>query len=141
MFNIELMLIVALGVGYLVYREIQKVTKIADEAEQNPDMSGYTKFCDDIDEEIDRVSRELKLDIIKLTDESKKDEFLEKLSMLSKELVFVQNMSSSNKNRSDWESRLFGLLSKFEEILNKYIVDSELKNDEIRESLRGKFQG
>ena len=139
MFNIELMLIVALGVGFLVYKEINKVTKKADEAEQNPNMSGYVKFCDDIDDEISKVSRELKLGSLKLLDESKEDEFLEKLGTLSKELVFVQNMSSSNKNKSDWESRIFTLLSKFEEILNEYIADGELKNDEIRESLRGKF--
>lgn len=103
MFNIELMLAVAILVGFIVYKQIQKISEFVDENEKNPNMEKYDKFCDYIDDEIDKIGREFKLDIIKLKDENKKDEFLDKISVLRKELVFVQNMSSSNKNKNDWE--------------------------------------
>lgn len=139
MFNIELMLAVAILVGFIVYKQIQKISEFVDENEKNPNMEKYDKFCDYIDDEIDKIGREFKLDIIKLKDENKKDEFLDKISVLRKELVFVQNMSSSNKNKNDWEKRLFDFLSKFEDVLNEYITNSEVKNDEIRENLKVKF--
>lgn len=139
MFNIELMLAVAILVGFIVYKQIQKISEFVDENEKNPNMEKYDKFCDYIDDEIDKIGREFKLDIIKLKDENKKDEFLDKISVLRKELVFVQNMSSSNKNKNDWKKRLFDFLSKFEDVLNEYITNSEVKNDEIRENLKVKF--
>ena len=46
MFNVELMLVVALVVGFIIYKEISKVTSNIDIHEQNPDMSKYSKFCD-----------------------------------------------------------------------------------------------
>lgn len=140
MFNIELMLVVALMVGFIIYKEISKVTSNIDIHEQNPDMSKYSKFCDFIDDEITSVKNSLMLENIKLKNEDLKDEFLDKISTLSKELVFLQNMSSSNKNAKDWEKRLFDFLNKFESLNDKYLQNSQNLNDEIRERLANKFR-
>ena len=140
MFNIELMLVVALMVGFIIYKEISKVTSNIDILEQNPDMSKYSKFCDFIDDEITSVKNSLMLENIKLKNEGLKDEFLDKVSTLSKELVFLQNMSSSNKNAKDWEKRLFDFLNKFESLNDEYLQNSQNLNDEIREKLANKFR-
>lgn len=140
MFNVELMLVVALVVGFIIYKEISKVTSNIDISEQNPDMSKYSKFCDFIDDEITSVKNSLMLENIKLKNESLKDEFLDKVSTLSKELVFLQNMSSSNKNANDWEKRLFDFLNKFESLNDEYLQNSQNLNDEIRQRLADKFR-
>lgn len=140
MFNVELMLVVALVVGFIIYKEISKVTSNIDILEQNPDMSKYSKFCDFIDDEITSVKNSLMLENIKLKNEGLKDEFLDKVSTLSKELVFLQNMSSSNKNANDWEKRLFDFLNKFEILNDEYLQNSQSLNDEIREKLANKFR-
>ena len=140
MFNVELMLVVALVVGFIIYKEISKVTSNIDISEQNPDMSKYSKFCDFIDDEITSVKNSLMLENIKLKNESLKDEFLDKVSTLSKELVFLQNMSSSNKNANDWEKRLFDFLNKFEILNDEYLQNSQSLNDEIRQRLADKFR-
>ena len=140
MFNVELMLVVALVVGFIIYKEISKVTSNIDIHEQNPDMSKYSKFCDFIDDEITSVKNSLMLENIKLKNEGLKDEFLDKVSTLSKELVFLQNMSSSNKNANDWEKRLFDFLNKFESLNDEYLENSQNLNDEIRQRLADKFR-
>lgn len=140
MFNVELMLVVALVVGFIIYKEISKVTSNIDISEQNPDMSKYSKFCDFIDDEITSVKNSLMLENIKLKNEGLKDEFLDKVSTLSKELVFLQNMSSSNKNANDWEKRLFDFLNKFESLNDEYLQNSQSLNDEIRQRLADKFR-
>jgi hypothetical protein len=140
MFNVELMLVVALVIGFIIYKEISKVTSNIDIHEQNPDMSKYSKFCDFIDDEITSVKNSLMLENIKLKNEDLKDEFLDKVSTLSKELVFLQNMSSSNKNANDWEKRLFDFLNKFESLNDEYLQNSQNLNDEIRERLANKFR-
>lgn len=140
MFNVELMLVVALVVGFIIYKEISKVTSNIDIHEQNPDMSKYSKFCDFIDDEITSVKNSLMLENIKLKNEGLKDEFLDKVSTLSKELVFLQNMSSSNKNANDWEKRLFDFLNKFESLNDEYLQNSQNLNDEIRQRLADKFR-
>ena len=140
MFNVELMLVVALVVGFIIYKEISKVTSNIDILEQNPDMSKYSKFCDFIDDEITSVKNSLMLENIKLKNEGLKDEFLDKVSTLSKELVFLQNMSSSNKNAKDWEKRLFDFLNKFENLNDEYLQNSQSLNDKIRERLADKFR-
>lgn len=140
MFNVELMLVVALVIGFIIYKEISKVTSNIDIHEQNPDISKYSKFCDFIDDEITSVKNSLMLENIKLKNEGLKDEFLDKVSTLSKELVFLQNMSSSNKNAKDWEKRLFDFLNKFESLNDEYLQNSQNLNDEIRERLANKFR-
>ena len=140
MFNVELMLVVALVVGFIIYKEISKVTSNIDISEQNPDMSKYSKFCDFIDDEITSVKNSLMFENIKLKNEDLKDEFLDKVSTLSKELVFLQNMSSSNKNANDWEKRLFDFLNKFESLNDEYLQNSQSLNDKIRQRLADKFR-
>ncbi|PSM52626.1 hypothetical protein CBLAS_0736 [Campylobacter blaseri] len=139
MFNLELMIIAVLVVGFIIYKQIDKITQKLDKEEANPDMSRYVKFCDKIDNEIDKLNTDIKFSNIVLKDNEKKDDFIEKLSLLRKELVFIQNMHSSNKNALTWEKKIFSFLTKFEDIVNEYLQDNEKINDEIRERLEKEF--
>lgn len=84
-----------------LYFAIQKFTIKADEnALLEPIKADvYPKFCDIIDEKIREFKSLLKDDKLKVKDEDKKDEFLEKLSDLSRELTFIQTMNLSKKRR------------------------------------------
>lgn len=137
--NTRLMLIVAVIVGIVIYMEINKQIPHLNEKELNPDMSKYIRFCDHIDDEIDATRKGVLFGDIKLIDSQKKDEFLEKLSLLRKELAFLQTSHQTNKNSKIWEEKLFDFLSKFENIISEFIEDAQSINDKIREKLQAKM--
>ncbi|NLY04004.1 MAG: hypothetical protein GXZ15_04105 [Campylobacter sp.] len=137
--DIGLMLIVTIVVGMLIYQEIQKQSQKLNEKELNPDMSRYIKFCDSIDMEISNLRQNINLGDLSLKDSEQKSNFLEELSTLSKELVFLQNSHSTNKNSTLWEEKLAEFLAKFEDIVTKYSNDSQEINDKIRKNLQAKF--
>lgn len=139
MFNLPLMVIAALIIGFIIYKQIDKISKNLDEQETNPDMSKYINFCDKIDDEIDRINKDIKFNNIALKDDEQKGEFLEKISLLRKELVFLQNMHSTNKNAKTWEEKIFIFLNKLENTINEYLKDSEEINEKIRENLKESF--
>ncbi|QKF64819.1 hypothetical protein [Campylobacter corcagiensis] len=137
--NIGLMIVVAVIVGVVIYMEINKQLPRINEKELNPDMSRYMMFADKIDDEIDALRKGVLFGETKLFDSEKKDEFLEKLSSLRKELEFLQASHATNKNANIWEEKLAEFLAKFESVVEEYIKDGEAKNDEIRSSLQSKF--
>lgn len=137
--NIGLMLAVAVIVGVVIYMEINKKLPHINDQELNPDMSRYMIFADNIDSEIDGLRKALLFGDIELKIGEQKDEFLEKLSALRKELEFLQTSHTTNKNANVWEEKLAEFLAKFESIVEEYIKDGEAKNDEIRNTLQSKF--
>ena len=67
----------------------------------------YPKFCDLIDEKIREFKENIQNANLKLKNPDQKDEFLEKLGDLSRELTFIQTMNLSNKNDSVWQNTFF----------------------------------
>ncbi|MSN97089.1 hypothetical protein F1B92_07945 [Campylobacter sp. FMV-PI01] len=140
MFNIEIMFVVALVIGIIIYIQIQKITQNIDDKESQVSIDKYIKFCDIISDTIEEIYKDIKLENIELKDNLSKDEVLEKLSILQKELVFLQNMSNGNKSSKSWEERLFAFLSKFDKIIDDYIKNGQEKNDEIRIKLQNSYK-
>lgn len=125
-----------------LYFAIQKFTIKADEnALLEPIKADvYPKFCDMIDGKIREFKSLLKDDKLKVKDEDKKDEFLEKLSDLSRELTFIQTMNLSKKDDGLWQKELFDFLSKLDELLLNFLEDGQKESEELREFLMNEFQ-
>ena len=134
MANFELMFIVAFLVGLFVYFQLQKVIKEADLKERNgDDNSKYIKFCDIIDKEI------LNLKNYEPQNIELKDEYLNEVANLSKELVFIQTMHVTNVNAAVWEEKLFGLLNKIDNVVDRYIANSNEILDSLKKRLQNEF--
>ncbi|OCX42431.1 hypothetical protein A7X81_04955 [Campylobacter ornithocola] len=99
----------------------------------------YPEFCDLINDEIRNIKNNLLQNTFTLKNENHKDDFLENLSDMSRKLNHIQTMNLSKKNNALWEETLFDFLKEFENLNKQYLNDSERINDEIRNSLQGKF--
>lgn len=135
-------LLIAALAFLVLYFAIQKFTIKADEnALLEPIKADvYPKFCDIIDEKIREFKSLLKDDKLKVKDEDKKDEFLEKLSDLSRELTFIQTMNLSKKDDGLWQKELFDFLSKLDELLLNFLEEGQKESEELREFLMNEFQ-
>lgn len=132
MANFELMFIVAFLVGLFVYFQLQKVIAKADFNEQS-DNTKYVKFCDIIDGEIANLKN------YEPQNAELKDEYLDEVANLSKELVFIQTMHVSNINATVWEAKLYGLLNKMDGIVERYIANSDEILNDLKQRLQSKF--
>ena len=134
MVNYTLIFVVVAFVAFIVYMEVKKMAAKAEFYELSPQNDKYIKFCDIIDMQISN----LRLNDLKNEDE--KDEFLSELANLSKELVFIQNMHSTNKNAKVWEEKLFNFLSKVDEVIAKYLQNSDEISDNLKDKLMSEFK-
>lgn len=75
-----------------------------------------------------------------LKDQDKKDELLEKLGDLNRELTFIQTMNLSNKSDSVWQSELFDFLKELEKLLLEYLENGEEEAENLRENLMNEFE-
>ncbi|ECL3438268.1 hypothetical protein ACLQXB_001673, partial [Campylobacter jejuni] len=75
-----------------------------------------------------------------LKNSNQKDEFLEKLGDLSRELTFIQTMNLSNKNDSIWQNELFSFLKELENLLLEYLEKGEEEAENLREFLMDEFE-
>ncbi|HEA8019551.1 TPA: hypothetical protein RXM32_001666, partial [Campylobacter jejuni] len=87
-----------------LYFAVKKLTLNIDERTllEPIKMDIYPKFCDLIDEKIREFKENVQNANLALKIFDQKDEFLEKLGDLSRELTFIQTMNLSNKNDSIW---------------------------------------
>lgn len=100
----------------------------------------YPKFCDLIDEKIREFKENIQNANLKLKNPDQKDEFLEKLGDLSRELTFIQTMNLSNKNDSVWQNELFSFLKELENLLLEYLEKGEEEAENLREFLMNEFK-
>ncbi|MBK1993824.1 hypothetical protein FSE90_06110, partial [Campylobacter novaezeelandiae] len=77
---------------------------------------------------------------LELLDMDKKDNFLEHLGDLSRELTFIQTMNLSKKNDELWQNELFNFLKKLEQIIEDFLKDSQMLNDQLRIDLMQNFK-
>ncbi len=103
-------------------------------------MDIYPKFCDLIDEKIREFKENVQNANLALKNSDQKDEFLEKLGDLSRELTFIQTMNLSNKNDSIWQNELFSFLKELENLLLEYLEKGEEEADNLREFLMNEFE-
>ncbi|HEQ3618777.1 TPA: hypothetical protein VGT34_001012, partial [Campylobacter jejuni] len=98
------------------------------------------KFCDLIDEKIREFKENVQNTNLALKNSDQKDEFLEKLGDLSRELTFIQTMNLSNKNDSIWQNELFSFLKELENLLLEYLEKGEEEAENLREFLMNEFE-
>lgn len=103
-------------------------------------MDVYPKFCDLIDEKIRQFKENVQNTNLALKNSDQKDEFLEKLGDLSRELTFIQTMNLSNKNDSIWQNELFSFLKELENLLLEYLEKGEEEAENLREFLMNEFE-
>lgn len=139
---IEIYILISALAFLLLYFAVKKLTLNVDEKALIEPIKAelYPKFCDYIDQKIKELREDLENENFKLLDETKKSEFLEKLGDLNRELVFIQTMNLSKKNDSIWQSELFGFLKELENLILKYLEESEKISEDLRQDLMQEFQ-
>lgn len=100
----------------------------------------YPKFCDCIDEKIRTLREAIQSEDLKLKNAENKEEFLEKLGDLSRELTFIQTMNLSKKNEQLWQNELFEFLKGLENLLLEFLEQGEEISDKLREELMQSFE-
>lgn len=125
-----------------LYFAVKKLTlKIDEQTLLEPiKMDVYPKFCDLIDEKIREFKENVQNTNLALKNSDQKDEFLEKLGDLSRELTFIQTMNLSNKNDSIWQNELFSFLKELENLLLEYLEKGEEEAENLREFLMNEFE-
>lgn len=132
--DLIIMAVAVLIVGVILYKQINKVTQNIANDDENPNLA-YSKFCDAIDKQIDILRQNTQEDMI--LEPNKKDEILETLSDFSKELVFIESLNS--KDSTQWQSKLFALLSRLDSFIESNFINGEQLASNIKENLRGEF--
>lgn len=125
-----------------LYFAVKKLTLNIDEQTllEPIKMDIYPKFCDLIDEKIREFKENVQNTNLALKNSDQKDEFLEKLGDLSRELTFIQTMNLSNKNDSIWQNELFDFLKELEKLLLEYLENGEEEAENLRENLMNEFE-
>ncbi|EAK6139396.1 hypothetical protein CNS38_07935 [Campylobacter jejuni] len=125
-----------------LYFAVKKLTLNIDEQTllEPIKMDVYPKFCDLIDEKIRQFKENVQNTNLALKNSDQKDEFLEKLGDLSRELTFMQTMNLSNKNDSIWQNELFSFLKELENLLLEYLEKGEEEAENLREFLMNEFE-
>ncbi|EHN9916711.1 hypothetical protein ACKCCR_000525 [Campylobacter jejuni] len=125
-----------------LYFAVKKLTLNIDEQTllEPIKMDVYLKFCDLIDEKIRQFKENVQNTNLALKNSDQKDEFLEKLGDLSRELTFIQTMNLSNKNDSIWQNELFSFLKELENLLLEYLEKGEEEAENLREFLMNEFE-
>ncbi|EAC1346766.1 hypothetical protein FNO89_00915 [Campylobacter coli] len=139
---IGLYLLIAALSFLLLYFALKKLTLNIDEKALLESIKSdiYPKFCDIIDERIREFKDGVQNNSFTLKDQDKKDELLEKLGDLSRELTFIQTMNLSNKSDSVWQSELFDFLKELEKLLLEYLENGEEEAENLRENLMNEFE-
>lgn len=132
--DLIMMATAVLIVGVILYKQINKVTQNITNEDENPNLA-YSKFCDAIDKQIDILRQKTQENMILESD--KKDEILETLSDFSKELVFIESLNS--KDSTQWQNKLFALLSRLDTFVESNFIDGEQLASDIKENLRVEF--
>lgn len=125
-----------------LYFAVKKLTLNIDEQTllEPIKMDVYPKFCDLIDGKIRQFKENVQNTNLALKNSDQKDEFLEKLGDLSRELTFIQTMNLSNKNDSIWQNELFSFLKELENLLLEYLEKGEEEAENLREFLMNEFE-
>ncbi|EAH6593298.1 hypothetical protein NI041_001107 [Campylobacter jejuni] len=125
-----------------LYFAVKKLTLNIDEQTllEPIKMDVYPKFCDLIDEKIREFKENVQNTNLALKNSDQKDEFLEKLGDLSRELTFIQTMNLSNKNDSIWQNELFSFLKELENLLLEYLEKGKEEAENLREFLMNEFE-
>lgn len=135
-------LLISALVFLVLYFAIKKLTLNIDEKNLLEPIKAdiYPKFCDLIDDKIREFKENIQNENLILKDKDKKDEFLEKLGDLNRELTFIQTMNLSNKSDDVWQNELFSFLKELEALLLEFLEKGEEEAENLRQNLMQGFE-
>ena len=140
MINYTLMFVVACIVGFILYRQIQKISDRADEEEiMRNDPARYVKFCDTIDKNLRNLSDSIKNEDV-LEQNANEDEILNQIANFSREITFIQTSHSTNENPKIWENKLFEFFNKVDNFISQNFKNGDEVADKFRQNLMNEFQ-
>lgn len=135
-------LLIAAVAFLMLYFAVKKLTLSIDERTllEPIKVELYPKFCDYIDEKIRQLKGNLENGNLKLLNENQRDDFLEKLGDLSRELTFIQTMNLSKKNDNIWQNELFNFLKELEGLILRSLEEGEKISENLRQELMQEFE-
>lgn len=146
MSEIALYLLLAAGAGVFLYYNINKLTTKLDieaafgdsdepsKALMNDELAKYRRLCDSIDDELRKIRQNSKSDGYAV--DGKLDELLQKLSLASKKLVYLQ---STHQNVNRLNQQIAQLLFELDKTLRECLSDGDRVADELRQRLGAAF--
>lgn len=134
-------LFVAAMIAFIVFKQINHITRRLDKKGDTNIFDKYAKFSVAIQNHI----RAIKLDIDStkkietpryiLLENIDEEDSIEKLSDYLRKLVFFETLLAKKKTSSEIESDLFGILSQVDEFIKQNCVDGEQLAEELKENL------
>ena len=139
---IEFYLLIAALSFLVLYFAVKKLSLNIDEkALLEPIKSElYPQFCDCIDGKIRELKEGVEGQNLSLKNPEQKEDFLEKLGDLSRELTFIQTMNLSKKNEQIWQKELFDFLKDLENLILEFLEQGEEIGDRLRQELMEAFE-
>ena len=139
---IEFYLLIAALSFLVLYFAVKKLSLSIDEkALLEPIKSElYPQFCDCIDGKIRELKEGVEGQNLSLKNPEQKEDFLEKLGDLSRELTFIQTMNLSKKNEQIWQKELFDFLKDLENLILEFLEQGEEIGDRLRQELMEAFE-
>lgn len=139
---IEFYLLIAALSFLVLYFAVKKLSLNVDEkALLEPIKSElYPQFCDCIDGKIRELKEGVEGQNLSLKNPEQKEDFLEKLGDLSRELTFIQTMNLSKKNEQIWQKELFDFLKDLENLILEFLEQGEEIGDRLRQELMEAFE-
>lgn len=137
--DLVLMMFAAAIVSGILYRQISIFSsKTNNDEDLKGSIDGYKKFCNAINEKIKWLC--LLAQTAKFKEGVDKQVVLDRLNSFGKELDFIQTMSATNINKSAWEEKLFGFLSKIDEFIEANFADPKNIIDQMKADLKKEFE-
>lgn len=134
-------IIIAVIVTMVMINQIKRITERLDAKGETQDSEVYAKFAGIIQEKI----REIKLCIdpekshenskYQLKEDIEPSSTLEKLSDMTRTLVFFETMNAKRRSSQEIEGELFGLLSDLDNLITQNFQNGENLADALREEL------
>lgn len=137
---IPVLMIVAM-VGFVLVKQIGKITGNLDSFADTGSYERYAKFSAIIQEHIREIKQSLDSSKtlverpFKLIEGKDEEKALELLSNFIRKLVFFETMMAKKKSSKEIEADLFDLLSHLDAFLKEYCVEGESLSDALRETL------
>ena len=137
---IPVLMIVAM-VGFVLVKQIGKITGNLDSFADTGSYERYAKFSAIIQEHIREIKQSLDSSKtlverpFKLIEGKDEEKALELLSNFIRKLVFFETMMAKKKSSKEIEADLFDLLSHLDTFLKEYCVEGESLSDALRETL------
>lgn len=139
-------ILVAMAVGFVMIKQIGKITQRLDVKGEPTDANVYAAFAGVIQEKIRAIKKDI--DSSKETPEPQyvlkegegEEKALEELSDMIRKLVFFETMGAKRDSKERIESEMFGVLNELDSFVSQALVDGEALADALREELFGAYE-